>query len=146
MAASEGGLNKDHVYETLFKDHFTTAARDSRRLAVRGKISSVNALAPSTSHSSTAVNAHAPATSAHALAPSTTVRDTPGTVDQQTLPEWGGGQGGGAARWTLAVPRDSEAEKEEKEDETEEKEDETEVVYGGSTENLCWQCRMLLEL
>jgi hypothetical protein len=46
----------------------------------------------------------------------------------------------------LAVPRDSEAEKEEKEDETEEKEDETEVVYGGSTENLCWQCRMLLEL
>ena len=58
----------------------------------------------------------------------------------------GGGRGGGAARWTLAVPRDSEAEKEEKEDETEEKEDETEVVYGGSTENLCWQCRMLLEL
>ena len=44
------------------------------------------------------------------------------------------------------VPRDLEAEKEEKEDETEEKEDETEVVYGGSTENLCWQCRILLEL
>jgi hypothetical protein len=92
VAASEWGLNKDHVYETLFKDHFTTAARDSRRLAMRGKISSVNALAPSTSRSSTAV---------HALAPSTTVRDIPFTDDQQTLPEWGGGGGGGGSEMDI---------------------------------------------
>ena len=95
MAPSEWALNKDNVYETLFKDHFTTAARDSRRLAMHGKISSVTALASLTSRSSTSVNAHA-SSSVNALAPCTTMRDSPATVDQQTLPGGGGaGEGGG---------------------------------------------------
>jgi hypothetical protein len=56
------------------------------------------------------------------------------TISRRYLNGEGGGEGG-AARWTLAVPRDLEVEKEEKE---EKKEDEKEDVYGGSTENLCW--------
>ena len=56
MAASEGGLNKDNVYETLFKDHFDTAVRDARRSTTRGEKSSVNGLAASTLDVLTAVN------------------------------------------------------------------------------------------